>query len=628
MTMRITGMNSGLDTESIITELVKAKSTKVETLKKEKTKYEWKQETWTSLNKKIKSFYSSLSNFRFTSSYRKKTTSVSNPNAVSVITGEAAMNGVQELTVNSLAKSGYLTGAKINYTGSESLSGSTTLSELSLASDTEGKLTALTTDGGSFTVTANGKSTSITVKSGSTISEVVTAMKSAGVDANYDEKQNRIFVASSKSGYDTDFTLTADNAQGFTALSVLGLNEALGTSTDTTENANAKTLSQYKSYAALTSSLTSLPTKTIEVEEEYEEEGETKTRTVSKTVTDSESFLSGLDTNSDLYKAIKAEMTAEEIEKDDYTGAIERLADKAAFANEIVNGSTYSSELYSSDAVRIAGSDCTITLNGVDYSSNTNNVEVNGLTFTCLATTSDPVTITTQDDTDGVYDMIKGLMKQYNELINEMDKLYNADSAKDYEPLTDEEKDAMTDTEIEKWETTIKDALLRKDSSLGTVFNSMKTMMLSTYTINDKSVNLSTFGIETLSYFLAKENEHGAYHIAGDPDDDEVSTESDKLKTAIANDPDTVISYFTKLAQDMYKKLTELGASSDYSSSSSWFEDKKYKTDISGYTSKISDAEDKLSAYEDKYYKKFASMETALAKLESSTSSITSLLGS
>ena len=33
--------------------------------------------------------------------------------------------------------------------------------------------------------------------------------------------------------------------------------------------------------------------------------------------------------------------------------------------------------------------------------------------------------------------------KKYNELINEMSKLYNAESAKDYEPLTDEEKEFL-----------------------------------------------------------------------------------------------------------------------------------------------------------------------------------------
>ena len=56
------------------------------------------------------------------------------------------------------------------------------------------------------------------------------------------------------------------------------------------------------------------------------------------------------------------------------------------------------------------------------------------------------------EDFTGIYDMIKKFIKEYNEVIKEMDKLYNADSAKDYEPLTDDEKSAMSEDAIEKWE--------------------------------------------------------------------------------------------------------------------------------------------------------------------------------
>ena len=104
------------------------------------------------------------------------------------------------------------------------------------------------------------------------------------------------------------------------------------------------------------------------------------------------------------------------------------------------------------------------------FTGNTNVFEINGLTFTALSTTAagEEITVTTEDDVDGIYDMVKGFLKEYNSLINEMDKLYNADSAKGYEPLTDDEKDAMSDTEVEKYEQKIKDALLRRDSNLST----------------------------------------------------------------------------------------------------------------------------------------------------------------
>lgn len=98
-----------------------------------------------------------------------------------------------------------------------------------------------------------------------------------------------------------------------------------------------------------------------------------------------------------------------------------------------------------------AVADASIRLNGVTYTSATNVFEVNGLTITANEVASG-MTVTTQSDTSGIFDMVKNFFKGYNELINEMDKLYNADSAKGYEPLTDEEKDAMSDAEVEKWE--------------------------------------------------------------------------------------------------------------------------------------------------------------------------------
>ena len=94
MTIRITGMNSGLDTESIITELASARSMKVDKIKKEQTKLSWKIDAWKELNSKIYSFYTDvLSDLRFDSAYTKKTTKVSNPDAVSVVTSGNAVNG-------------------------------------------------------------------------------------------------------------------------------------------------------------------------------------------------------------------------------------------------------------------------------------------------------------------------------------------------------------------------------------------------------------------------------------------------------------------------------------------------------------------------------------------------------
>ena len=92
-------------------------------------------------------------------------------------------------------------------------------------------------------------------------------------------------------------------------------------------------------------------------------------------------------------------------------------------------------------AVRITGQDSEIVLNGATFTNNTNNYSINGLTIQALNVTgTDEVTITTDTDVDGIYDMIKGFLKDYNDLVKSVDVAYNAASSKGYEPLTSDEK--------------------------------------------------------------------------------------------------------------------------------------------------------------------------------------------
>ena len=252
------------------------------------------------------------------------------------------------------------------------------------------------------------------------------------------------------------------------------------------------------------------------------------------------------------------------------------------------------------------------------------------MTITCNAVTGDdPITLTTQDDTSGVYDMIKDFIKEYTALINEMDKLYNADRAKGYEPLTDEEKDAMSDSEIEKWETKIKDSLLKGDSTLSTVSSAMKEIMSSGFTVGGKTMYLSDFGIETMGYFEAEDNQRNAYYINGDEDNENsnIKNKTNDLMAAISKDPAQVRDFFNQLAKTLKTKLDDLMGATDYATTYSVYEDKRMQTEYDDFTKKIKEAEEKLADYEDKWYSKFAAMETAMAKMQSNMNAVSSMLG-
>ena len=313
---------------------------------------------------------------------------------------------------------------------------------------------------------------------------------------------------------------------------------------------------------------------------------------------------------------------------DEKTKAIESFVSQVKTAQDIT---TNPSVEYNIDAKKIDGCDSKITLNGIEYIGSSNSFSINGLNITAQVVTGDgdanAISITTATDTQGIYDKIKDFLSQYNSLINEITSLYNADSAKGYEPLTDDEKDAMSDTEVEKWEQKIKDSLLRRDDNLESLMSAMTSAMSGAVEVNGKKMYLSNFGIKTLGYLNAPANQQNAYHIDGDEDDANSSGNADKLMTAITNDPDTVINFMQGLADNLYKSVHTKMQSSPLSSIYTVYNDKEMASEYSDYTDLIKKWEEKLQDKEDYYYKKFSSMETALSKLNSQTSSLSGLFG-
>lgn len=650
-TMRLSGLISGMDTESIIQELVSAKQTKVDNTKKAQTKHEWKQDAWKSLNTKLKNLQSKyVANLRFSSSYMKKTTKVSNSSAVSVITGEDAVNGVQELSVKQLAKTAYLTGGKVQ-AGAEGKK----WDALSKISDVMGA----DFKAGDITFTTGGKTVDIEVTEDTTISDFLSKIKASGLNANFDAGQQRFFISAKQSGADSNFSMTADNVGGAKILAALGLQVSLKDDPDS--------LKQYQEYAsyynendkdATIAGMRSLidgdiATQTQNYLDRYKnlvklkKEAEDKITELKKDSDKNEAAIKAQEESIAAYEKEMKDITDSYIDittatgddgevtytataKEDFKKNVEEsYYEKAAYASEVLKKYNAGTDV-EGYATKIEGRDARIVLNGAEFTSANNTFAVNGLTFTALAETKadEVVTVTTQDDTDGIYNMLKDFLKEYNSIINEVDKLYNADSAKGYEPLTDDEKDAMSESEAEKYETKIKDALLRRDSSLSSIRSGFVEVMSKGIEVNGKTMYLSSFGINTLSYFTAGDNEKNMYHIDGDPDDASTSGNADKLKSMIASDPDTVVSFFTQLSKNLYSKMNDLSKPVEgYRSYGSFYDDKKMKTDYDDYKTKISDLEEKLADYEDKWYKKFSSMETALAKLQSSTSAVTSLLG-
>lgn len=309
----------------------------------------------------------------------------------------------------------------------------------------------------------------------------------------------------------------------------------------------------------------------------------------------------------------------------DYDAALTSMTSMVTAAAQALNNIGSATD---SAAVKTAGKNAVIYLNGAEFESESNTISVNGLTIEAKATTgNDEILVTTDTDTQGIYDKIKDFITEYNNIINEMCSLYNADSSKGYEPLTDDEKEAMTDSEIEKWETKIKDSLLRKDTTLGGIMDAMTGAMFKSYEVNGKKYSLASFGISTLGYMNSAKNEYYAYHIDGDEDDANTSGKTDRLMAAIKEDPDTVISFMKQLSSNLHDEIGNKMARTSLSSSYTIYNDKQMSSQYSSYTKTIAEWEKRLSEKEDYYYKKFSAMETALAKLNSTQSSMGGFFG-
>lgn len=505
--IRVTGLNSGLDTESIISAYTSKASKRVQDAKNELKLNEWKQDTWKTLNSKIYSFYSkTLSANRMNSAYAKTKVTTSN-DALSVVGSDTSAKGVQTAKILGTASAAYLTGSKIAVeSGADNLADTLGIEE--------GKQITYTDKTGKSQTIQIGGTASDGVTVVNTMNDLMKAFKNIGLNANYDEANQRIFLSAKSTGESHDFDLGGD----VETLKALGF------------------------------------------------------------------------------------ATADQLPAAD--------AKKAAS--------------------KVDGTSAKLVLNNAEFVSDTNTFTINGATYTINHMPTDPdeeISVTTSTDYEGVYNLVKDMIKEYNDLVNEMSKFYNADAAKGYDPLTDEQKEAMTEKEIEAWEEKIKGGILSGDDTVYDVMMAMVNSVSSGIKVNGEEMHLSDFGISTLGYFDAEEDERYALHIDGDIDDGITGTNTDKLKSMIAADPEAVTSFFTQFSQKLYQGLYAKMGSTSLSSIYKVYNDKQLKTEYEDWEKKIVEYEKQLTEMEDKYYDKFSAMETALAKLNSKQTAVSSMFG-
>lgn len=307
--------------------------------------------------------------------------------------------------------------------------------------------------------------------------------------------------------------------------------------------------------------------------------------------------------------------------------------DTAANGRSLINGLSFdsnsklSADTYGQTASGTSGK---VTIDGKEYSTDTGKVSVGGVTYTLTAKGSTTVTVT--NDTDKLVENVKKFVEDYNTMLDKLNSLYNEKQYSDYDVLTKSQENGMTADQISKWNEKAKSGLLYHDQTLGKIISNLREAI---YTPVD-SVD-------------SQYNSMMAIGISSSTDRGHLQLDEDKLKTALANDPDCVYQIFAssgdvtttdadgttstttdydkegvmnRISDKLFSGLKEIksyaGTSTETSDGSS------LGTLILNLQTKMSNFKTMMDSYESALYKKYDAMETAIQQLSVSLGYITS----
>lgn len=307
--------------------------------------------------------------------------------------------------------------------------------------------------------------------------------------------------------------------------------------------------------------------------------------------------------------------------------------DAAANGRSLINGLSFDSNIkLSADTYgqTASGTSGKVTIDGKEYSTDTGKVSVGGVTYTLTAKGSTTVTVT--NDTDKLVENVKKFVEDYNTMLDKLNSLYNEKQYSDYDVLTKSQENGMTADQISKWNEKAKSGLLYHDQTLGKIISNLREAI---YTPVD-SVD-------------SQYNSMMAIGISSSTDRGHLQLDEDKLKTALANDPDCVYQIFAssgdvtttdadgttstttdydkegvmnRISDKLFSGLKEIksyaGTSKETSDGSS------LGTLILNLQTKMSNFKTMMDSYESALYKKYDAMETAIQQLSVSLGYITS----
>ena len=272
-----------------------------------------------------------------------------------------------------------------------------------------------------------------------------------------------------------------------------------------------------------------------------------------------------------------------------------------------------------------SGQSAQVTIDGKAYTSDTNKISASNVTYNIAA--AGTTTVTVSQDTDTIISNVNQFVTDYNKMIDELNTKYNETQYSGYDVLTTAQQNSMTSDQITKWNDKAKSGLLYHDKNVGDVISSMRQAIYTPVDSVDSDYNtMMSIGITSAT------------------DQGHLTLDQDKLKKALAADPDCVYQLFSSsgdvtdsagntttdynkegVVNRIYDSVNkDLSVMKDYAGTSTESSDGSTLGDlIRDLKTKMSDFQTQMDAYEDKLYSKYDAMETAIQQLSSSMNYVT-----
>ncbi|MDZ5784124.1 flagellar filament capping protein FliD [Marinococcus luteus] len=268
------------------------------------------------------------------------------------------------------------------------------------------------------------------------------------------------------------------------------------------------------------------------------------------------------------------------------------------------------------------------TMNGLETERAKNTFDVNGMSITLKETFTEAegaVTLGSDTNTDGVMETIQGFVEEYNKIVEDVNGKLNEKVNRDFKPLSDEQKEEMSEKEIEMWEEKARSGLLRSDSSISNVMNNMRSLLYEEVDGTDSAYNtLYSIGITTSSSYT---------------DNGKLEIDEDQLRQAIEDDSEGVYQLFaasgsTTETQGLARRMRETldNGVSALAERAGGYKGKLLPhqftlgRNLENIDDRIAQFEDRMVSVENRYYRQFTAMEQAMSQANSQSNYLTQFM--